>query len=310
MSPNEPWRNRDRLGAPDRQRATSLRWGAARAQRLTAWLRSRYEDAAEVQRLPAGLTSVAFAFRHAGAEFVIRISASEAGFRKDAVAARAFGGPALPVPAVLEVGRLDDGRAFCVSRRATGRRLRELTLGEADAAAGAVAATIAAIAAAPLAGRAGFGPFDAAGVGQHPTWRAFLRAVPDGEWGRADMPLIARMREAVEAGIDGCPEARALVHGDFGSANVLCAGDRVTAVIDWALALYGDPVYEWAGVAFWDEPRLRPVLARLAAGPGVADRLRCYQLRIGLQEIHAAAVDGNPVDLDWLQGRCRQLLEA
>lgn len=271
-------------------------------------LRSRCGETPALQRLPAGLTAAAFAFRHAGADFVIRISHTEAAFGKGAYVSRSFGGPGLPVPQVVETGHLGPGHAFCISRRAPGRRLHELDPEAAERRAGASTSSISAIAATPLGDTAGFGPFDADGAGAHATWRDFLPAAPGGEWGHADMATVARMREAVTALSGGCPEMRGLVHGDFGSANLICEGDRITAVIDWTLALHGDPLSEWANLAFRDEPRMRPVLARLSPARALRERLRCYPLRIGPQEIHAAAVQGNPVDHGWLHRRCRQLL--
>src|SRR5699024_2408647 len=47
-----------------------------------------------------------------------------------------------------------------------------------------------------------------------------------------------------------------LVHADFGSNNVLTDNGRITAVIDWSEAMFGDSQYEVANIFFW-----RPWLA-------------------------------------------------
>jgi hygromycin-B 4-O-kinase len=43
-----------------------------------------------------------------------------------------------------------------------------------------------------------------------------------------------------------CPEDRYLVHGMYGYDNLLAQGNRVTAVIGWADAMYRDFVYDIA----------------------------------------------------------------
>ena len=109
--------------------------------------------------------------------------------------------------------------------------------------------------------------------------------LPD-ECGRARVDA-ARRRVRELAG--HCPEERRLVHGDFGSYNMLADSHRVTALIDWDLALFGDPLYEVANLFFWREERLEPLICHLESWiwnvPQGRERIVCYQLRIGLQEI-------------------------
>ena len=50
--------------------------------------------------------------------------------------------------------------------------------------------------------------------------------------------------------IEYCPEEHKLVHGDFGSNNVLTDGQKITGVLDWDCALYGDPLFDVAGSFF------------------------------------------------------------
>ena len=111
-----------------------------------------------------------------------------------------------------------------------------------------------------------------------------------------------------------CPEERKLVHGDFGSNNVLADGRQITAVIDWDNALYGDPLYDVAGAYFWStwlmcmEKSARYWDTTLASLPSYRDRIQCYQLNVGLREIYDNACDGDVEMLAWLHVRCRELL--
>ena len=45
----------------------------------------------------------------------------------------------------------------------------------------------------------------------------------------------------------------AVVHGDFRLGNLICAEERIAAVIDWELAVLGDPVQDlgWLCVKTW-----------------------------------------------------------
>ena len=90
-----------------------------------------------------------------------------------------------------------------------------------------------------------------------------------------------------------CPEARYLVHSDLLNNNVLAAGDRVAAVLDWGCAVYGDFVYDLAW--FWQSwyPAWHAIdFEREAAHhyeaigldvPNLKERLHCYEVHIGCQ---------------------------
>ena len=102
---------------------------------------------------------------------------------------------------------------------------------------------------------------------------------------------------------------RALVHGDFGSNNVLAENGRVTGVIDWSEAMIGDSLYDIANLFFW-----RPWLECMEVQCRYmevhsADRLRDqgkllrYQVRIGLQVAADARADGDGKMETWALDR-------
>ncbi|OWJ64154.1 hypothetical protein BWR60_26215 [Inquilinus limosus] len=267
-----------------------------------------------LEPLAEGDDSRAFAFRRHGEAFVLRLNRDGAGFDKDAFVQRRFAGPALPIPEILRVERRADGLALCLSRRAPGTTLQELDDAGLALTVAPTAAVLEAIGAADLAGTGGYGRFDATGRGAQASWQSFLRE-PLG-WGGlpAGDGTIGRILDRLAALAGRCPEERRLVHGDFGSNNVLAEGGRITGVIDWSEALFGDPLYDVANILFW-----RPWLAcmeRQAAfleahrrwSPEVRDRLLCYQLRIGIDEIRQGASAGAAEDLAWAMRRCAAIL--
>jgi hygromycin-B 4-O-kinase len=284
---------------------------------LTA-LQERYGAVSAFARLAEGLDSEAFGFRRDDTDYVARINRSGRGFEKDAFVQRSFARPGLPVPEIVEIAQLD-GPFVCISRRAPGVRLHDLTPAEFRRVTAPTAEVMAAIAASELTGTRGFGRFDARGTEPHATWKAFLTGVADPrqfDWNEAPGVDAAVVRAAVSlvlAFTERCPERRQLVHGDFGSYNVMTDRQRITAVIDWDRALFGDPLYELANLLFWREECLEPLTGTLHAAaedqPDAKVRLLCYQLRIGLQEMYESAIGATPTELGWLTTRCESLLD-
>lgn len=85
-----------------------------------------------------------------------------------------------------------------------------------------------------------------------------------------------------------------MIHGDLLSRNVLAAGGRVTAVLDWGNALYGDNLYDaawliywWPWYPQWSDIDISAVLSAHWGRPpvNVAERLHAYLIHIGLDAI-------------------------
>lgn len=268
--------------------------------------------------LTEGEESRAFGFRRGGEDLVLRVNRSDEGFAKDTFIRRIFSSDILPVPEILSLGTLVNGDAYCISRKAPGRTLQDLSASELEPVLAPTAQIMTAIAKADVGATEGFGRFDASGRGIHESWRAFLLSIDDPrcfDWDaqRIDRPVVKSCLELCRALAAHCPEIRGLVHGDFGSNNVLTDGRRITGVIDWSEALYGDPLYDLANILFW-----RPWLICMEAqarwfereAPHLLahrERLLCYQLRIGLAELHDSAQSGDDDDVAWATTRCAEI---
>lgn len=260
-------------------------------------------------RLPEYHDSRAFRFETGGEAFVLRIAASTRGFEKDRWAAGAAGRH-VPVPAVETIGALDDARAFCVTRLLPGVTVEDLPPSEAEEVVEQVAAAWAALGRTDVTAMSGFGDFDAAGDAPSETWRDVLVTTLDSAE-PADDELVL---ETYARLIDRCPEVHSLVHGDFGSNNVLVHEGAVSGVLDWESALVGDPLYDVAIARFWATHLecMRSQAAyfdRVLSRAEVYDeRVLCYALRIGLEEAREARADGDDGLAAWAVARCRELL--
>jgi hygromycin-B 4-O-kinase len=209
---------------------------------------------------------------------------------------------------------MDADHAFCISELASGATLEGLDPSDMEPLVGDVQATWAAIAAADVSSVGGFGDFDADGRAPAPGWGEVLRTTLD----RAaeDLRHAPAVVEAYAGLIDRCPEVRALIHGDFGSNNILADERQIRAVLDWEHAMVGDPLYDIANTYFWAthlpcmQLQAQHFDRTLADLPVYRDRITCYALRIGLEEAHESLRAGDRAMAAWALARCGELLDA
>lgn len=278
------------------------------------------EPVGDLSRIAEGEESQVYRFRSGTESYVIRINRAVEGFEKDAFAYQKFARPDLPIPEVSRIGQIDD-HFYCISEYIPGVTLQDLHPEELPPVLAPAARILDAIAESDLDGMSGFGPFNSRGVGKYKSWRDFLTSAADLKrynWGvvesLVDMELVYKILEQLDRLAARCIETRGLVHGDFGSNNVLTDKSRITGVIDWSEAAIGDPIYDVANVFFWStwldcmQQQARYFEAHLAGFPMLGDRLLCYQLRIGLAEIYQNALDGKANAFAWAASRCRELI--
>jgi hygromycin-B 4-O-kinase len=287
--------------------------------RVEAFLTARFgSDTSDVAQLAAGVWSKAFAFRRAGRDYVIRFGAHREDFRKDRLAAR-YAGPALPIPRVVELGEAFDGY-YAISERVFGAYIDDVDEAQMRALLSALFAALDSARLADLSGTTGYGGWDADGTAPYPSWRAVLLDVANDRptdrthgWRQrlAASPVgIGPFDEAykhLQALADRIPDERHLIHSDLLHDNVLVEADRITGVLDWGCAMYGDFLYDLAWLCFWRPwyPAWQRIDFQAEATrhyasigldvPHFAKRLRCCQIHIGLagQAYMAYAGDWN-----------------
>jgi hygromycin-B 4-O-kinase len=285
---------------------------------IEAFLRARFGRVEGIERLAEGDESQAFGFRGDGAALICRINRSRLGFDKDGFAHRHFASEALPVPAVLSIEPFGD-HWLSISVRASGETLQALGAEAADLGA-TLTATMDAMAATNVSMLDGFGAFATDGRGDFAHWRDYLAAIADPavfEWAAVSHIVspetVQPLLEIVRRLAPKCPDVARLVHGDFGSNNVLAAGGAITGVIDWSEAMLGDPLYDVANIFFWRSwlacMEAQALYFETRADPRLdeTEKLTCYQLRIGLQALYDAATDGDTAFVGWVLDRCRAI---
>lgn len=219
-------------------------------------------EVADLAPIGRGEWSCAYAYRQGGRAWVIRFSATDEDFQKDRLAAR-FAAPALPIPAVAEVGEAE-GRFYAIAERIYGTFLDELDAAQMRAALPSLLAMFDAMRRVDLSGTHGYGVWGADGNAPHVSWREALLNVGSDRPGTRIQGWRARLETSPigMAAFDMAfarlqqltpylPEARHLVHSDLLNFNVLVDGEKISAVLDWGCAMYGDFLYDLAWFLFW-----------------------------------------------------------
>ena len=303
----------------------------ADAARVHALLHEQFAgEVADVLPLPGGAFSRAFAFTAGGLAYVIRLSSAPQAaesFAKDDYAWRHFASPVLPIPRVVATGPTAGGH-YAISERVPGRTLEEISPGERRPLLPATLDTLDAIARADVSASRGYGDWGDDGNGRFASWRDYLAAIVENEAEGFYRDWHALFRDdALERGVYEvvyrrmlqlvvhCPEERALLHNDYWFENILADGGRVTGVIDWGNALYGDPLYDVARLAWgsdwpgwWFDGGAAVLHARYGAAPRYAERIACYQCHIGLDDLRYYAKTGRRPFYEWARDKLLALV--
>jgi hygromycin-B 4-O-kinase len=242
------------------------RSGQPRIQDVASFLRERgWRGVSHLQRISHGEWSRAFSFGVPDEphEYVVRFSAVDEDFRKDQFATQ-FASPSLPVPRLIDVGESPWGGFYAISKRVGGVFLDDLSGDELRGALPSLFDAMDGMRQADIAATRGFGLWDAAGQAPHASWRDALVSIgvdsPGSRiagWrrGLARSPTgtapfdtaLGRLRRLTQ----DVPNPRHLVHSDLLNFNVLVNRNKISAVLDWGSAMYGDWLWDVGWFVFW-----------------------------------------------------------
>jgi len=259
-----------------------------------------------LERVKGGQIARTFAFDVGSERFILRINRRlGANVEKEAFVTRLLAGSGIPIPTIVHHGRMGAGLFFSISREIAGTPLSALDRPGIEALTPALIEMLDAIHAIDVRHTSGYGPAGDDGNGLFPTWRRSLMAVRDeepewdfyGKWHVMfettilERDVFDRCFEQMERLLSFCPEDRSFIHGNVGFGNVLAQGGRITAVLDWQEAGYGDFLYDIAHLDFWDVDAGWVDLIRDhydqrgLAVPAFHERVHCYQLHTGLNAL-------------------------
>ncbi|MCA9889543.1 MAG: phosphotransferase [Anaerolineae bacterium] len=279
--------------------------------------------------LNMGQTILAYRFAVGGRGYILRLSSASIvdRLRLERLIAEYFASEALPIPATIIIGEYA-GFEYGISLQAPGQPLESLPRPDVAAFIPAILATSDALCRADVSRTSGYGWLDWRGHGQFPTWSAHLLSIIEeaptdsfyGRWHRLfaesflEHDVFMTIYQAMADLVPYCPEDRYLVHGNFSLPNLIGQHKRITGVIDWADVRYGDFVFDMASLALW-YPELgfathftNHIARQGLAVPHLPQRLRCYQLYIGLDALRFFAKQNHLQMYQWTKDRLLAIL--
>lgn len=271
-----------------------------------AFLREQFgTNVQHIQELGRGEWSVAFAYHLDGRDYVARFGLYDEDFLKDQFVAQ-YASASVPIPQISKIGRYKNG-FYAISERAYGQFLDQLDEDTMRAVLPNLLGTLDAVKEINLDDTCGFGFWDAKGVGHYASWHEALLGVVDDRperriygWRKSleEKPEYrALFEQAVALFVEKvayCPTERHLIHNDLLNRNILVKGDRISALLDWGDARFGDYLYDIAHLLYWwpwfAQWRDIDVLGEVerhyrAKQLDLVDlhaRIQCYQMHIGL----------------------------
>lgn len=278
--------------------------------------------------LKPGHFAQVYAFQVDDLKYVIRVvtSPKATSFAKEQFIFDHLLSEQIPVARNLHIGQTDEF-CFAIAYRFPGVTVDRLSQPEHEAVVAQLIALLDAIHQTDVTQYHGYGHFDETGVGRFPSWQAHLTSVfeeePEdsfyGKWHTLfdetflDQAMFSHLYEQMIGYLAFCPEERYLLHGDYGTDNVLVEKGKVSAILDWSQAQYGDPLYEVARLGFWS-PRTDycthfqsyyQACNRLISA--YEERLRCYQCYLTMDAMRFFAKVSNKDAYEWVLRRANAL---
>ncbi len=280
----------------------------------------------ELTPAQGGMIAQALSFRVNDKGYILRFKtgAMDATYQKDIFIYHHFASSVLPVAPILKVGWFEN-LFYAISEKLPGKGLGFLSEEEYRRTIPSIVETLYAIQQTGVKKWSGYGLLDDQGTGMFPSWNSFIANVieeerMEGFYGKwhilfhttfLERDYFEKVYEEMLKLLKKCPEERYLVHGGYGYNNLLAHEGRVTAVLGWADAMYGDFVYDIAYLHQWppfeidySELLYRYFTDKRVTIPNFRERLLCYQLYIGLDGLRFFAKTNNP---EAYQATCRKL---
>lgn len=265
--------------------------------------------------IEGGQVARTFAFRSSEQEYIIRFNHDkmlDSNLPKEVYLMHKFAGTAIPLPPLLHVGRLGDLH-FAISRKMPGQMLTALSPQEVRDLVPQILDILATIHSFDISDTQGYGGFGDQGKGHFPSWSDRLHMIAReeadndyfGKWYNLfdetflERDLYQDLYRRMCDLLVYCPEDRYLIHGGLSLRNMLAQDGKITAVLDWLDASYGDFVYDIAVLNFWSpwlgmrEAFQEYHQQRQRELPFYAERLLCYECYHALGGLRFYAKSGH-----------------
>ncbi|MGH2510225.1 MAG: phosphotransferase family protein [Ktedonobacteraceae bacterium] len=265
--------------------------------------------------LEGGQVARTFSFHTGKQEYVVRFNYDKmltSNFPKEAYLYSKLASTFIPISPILQVGRLNDLH-FAILQRAPGKMLEQHSPQQVEQLLPDLIELLDTIHHVDISETQGYGVLNYHGEGMSTSWPKHLLMVDKeeseqnyfGKWHHLfddtflEREIFTEIYQRMQALLDYCPNERYLLHGGYSLRNILAKNGKITAVLDWINAQYGDFVYD---IALWDywcswlhigERCQQYYQERNVAVPHYAERLLCYQCYHALDGLRFFAKGGN-----------------
>jgi hygromycin-B 4-O-kinase len=216
----------------------------------------------ELTALSKGSWSEAYSFQINNQKYVLRWANSSEGFAKDAFAHKYFTNDLLPIPEILEIGQALNSH-YAISKFVDGEFFETIDSKSLLGTTQSLQKMFATIRSTDLSHTKGYGNWDKDGNGKYKSWKEFLLGVKktqtidfggiyaDLQNSPLGTDVFDKLYNKLETLVDYCPDNRELIHSDLLNYNMFIKNNRISGVIDWQCALYGDALYDLAWFIFY-----------------------------------------------------------
>jgi hygromycin-B 4-O-kinase len=253
----------------------------------------------ELAPVEGGQIARTFSFRADKQDYIVRFNKDTMGtsnFPKEAYIYQQLASTRIPMPPILQVGRLGDLH-FAISEKAPGKMVEQHTSQEVEQLLPLLVEMLDTIHHIDVSATQGYGVFNDKGRGMGSSWRNSLLAIARegnekdyfGKWHHLfddtflERDLFEDIYQRMKSLLDTCPTERSLLHGGYSLRNILAQDGKITAVLDWIDAAYGDFVYDIAVFSYWyswlgvSEGFQHYYQVQKREVPFYAERLLCYE---------------------------------
>lgn len=253
----------------------------------------------DIEQLEGGQVMRTLAFRTGGSAYVARFTPENelsSNLPREARLLRKLASSSIPVAPTLHIGHVGTLH-YSIQPRIPGQMLENLKPWEQEHLMPQIIDILDTLRHIDVSDTSGYGYIDDQEQGIASSWHGFLLEAKneedeDGYFGKwhhlFDDTFLERERfnDIYQRMCDllaYCPEERYLLHGNYSLRNILADGDKITGVIDWVDAHYGDFVYDITCLDFWcpwlniRERFLNHYRQRGIEVPAFEQRLLCYE---------------------------------
>lgn len=281
----------------------------------------------EIVALTGGEGSQAYSFKFNNEFYVIRVSDKGAEtYFKDKYAYDHFRSASIPMPEVLKVHEGDNGYSYAITKKVEGKLIKNLSQEGLEKTIPDLFKVLDEIHKTDISKTTRYADWNRHGVGISNSWKEAILDVGefiiDKKTGKSmfDTTMLekdfwnkslARLVELVEF----CPEERWLVHGDYGSDNVLADHGKITGVIDWGGSMYGDFLYDIAWLEFfskgypYEEAYKKHLFSQGRLPQDFDTRVLCYKLWIAMSSLSFYAYSEQKDKYERSKGKIERFLQ-